>query len=273
MYEHMDDYLKWLAGFVDGEGCFSIQINLREQRGRHSLTCTPKCSVAQHYARRAVLETIKERMGYGSVYAYPKRPGAQYSTTNREDSFKFASTILPYLTVKDAAAKELLRACALLENCPREGVNMYGGERVLDINIATEVVEIAASMNESLNHGDRMNGKSRDEMMDMIRVAYDQTALPSNRIEVACVHCGTLHERYFSSIKPGQNMFCSKPCADAYSAVVSPTKYKVDVTCHRCQTVFKRIKSDVKPHRNFCGVSCSNKFAAAERKAKLNVGV
>ena len=80
--ERLDGYI---AGYVDGEGSFSVTIN-RNPTSRFKLQLVPELHVSQNGDRREVLDLIKKRLGCG----YIKRNGRKdqvmvFVVRNRED--------------------------------------------------------------------------------------------------------------------------------------------------------------------------------------------
>lgn len=66
----------WLAGLIDGEGCFTI----RQKAGRGSWTC--ELRIAMRADELPMLESIREYTGIGSIYSKPpggnSNPGMQW---------------------------------------------------------------------------------------------------------------------------------------------------------------------------------------------------
>jgi hypothetical protein len=73
----------WLAGFIDGEGCFAIN----HDRKRDFYHC--QFSLKQRDDNGAVLEEIAERTGLGKVYDHtrrgPSRPQRSWRVTLKDD--------------------------------------------------------------------------------------------------------------------------------------------------------------------------------------------
>ncbi len=77
MKEITDAFGNWFAGFVDGEGCFLISRDNR-QNPKSSYRCQFK--IALRNDDRRVLELIRENLGFGKIYARPA-----YLTRNRNE--------------------------------------------------------------------------------------------------------------------------------------------------------------------------------------------
>jgi hypothetical protein len=57
---------QWIVGFVDGEGCFNLDVHVKEDM-RWGLQMQLEFTVVQHEYDRQVLEALKEVFGCGSV--------------------------------------------------------------------------------------------------------------------------------------------------------------------------------------------------------------
>lgn len=57
---------KWIAGFVDGEGCFHVAIN-RQQKMTLGWQVLPEFRVVQHQRDEQILHRIRAMFGFGNV--------------------------------------------------------------------------------------------------------------------------------------------------------------------------------------------------------------
>ena len=62
--ERLDN--EWIAGFVDGEGCFHVAIN-KQPKMRQKLQVLPEFRVVQHERDEAILNQMKNTFGCGNV--------------------------------------------------------------------------------------------------------------------------------------------------------------------------------------------------------------
>lgn len=60
-----DDFGYWLAGFVDGEGCFSVNYNIVP--GYHCIQCGISFQISLRHDDLPVLKYIKETLGIGNL--------------------------------------------------------------------------------------------------------------------------------------------------------------------------------------------------------------
>jgi hypothetical protein len=60
-----EGFLNWLAGFIDGEGCFTINRSHHNGRGPMSLNCRFRLHLRDDDAE--IIEEIRNRLGFGKV--------------------------------------------------------------------------------------------------------------------------------------------------------------------------------------------------------------
>jgi len=83
---------QWIVGFVDGEGCFNLDVHVKDDM-TWGLQMQPEFTVVQHECDRQVLEALKAHFGCGSV------------SVNRKDS---TSTRLHYRVKSVEHLKDLI---------------------------------------------------------------------------------------------------------------------------------------------------------------------
>jgi hypothetical protein len=117
---------RWIVGFVDGEGCFSVSIH--ENAGApYGWQLSPVFQVYQHQAHRAVLESLRQHFGCGWIRT---KGGASavltYGVQSRRD---LLSSVIPFfeqhrLIIKAdafAAFATIVRSLAAKAHLRREG--------------------------------------------------------------------------------------------------------------------------------------------------------
>ncbi len=101
-------FYAWLAGFVDGEGCFSI-VRVTLASGRLSY----KASIAISNTFRPVLVEIASTLGYGAVNQAEKQTSLHKATNQYQitgpQALILCQYIRPFLRVKAAQADVFLR--------------------------------------------------------------------------------------------------------------------------------------------------------------------
>jgi hypothetical protein len=151
----------WVAGFVDGEGCFSVSIHANPNaRSTGGWQLQPVFHVYQHMSYRAVLEELVRFFGCGTVR--PKGPESSvltFAVQSRSDQEK---VILPFferyrLVVKDADFRRFAAIVRMMRR--REHLTPAGFERA---------VRLAFAMN--------ANGKQRAPNLESILAGSSETA-------------------------------------------------------------------------------------------------
>lgn len=89
-----DAFGHWLAGFIDGEGCFRIH---SQKRGRY---LTPAFHLKLRADDRPILEEIARRVGAGRLYDMPahgtSRPGTVWRCQSQADCRALAAVLDRY---------------------------------------------------------------------------------------------------------------------------------------------------------------------------------
>ena len=91
----------WIAGFVDGEGCFSICIQKRRIYNTHTpkdFTSYPCFKIRLHSDDAHALEEINRKLGVGNVSISSNV--AQYAVYNLDDCFFIADLFKDKLFTK-----------------------------------------------------------------------------------------------------------------------------------------------------------------------------
>jgi hypothetical protein len=141
----------WIAGFVDGEGCFSVSVHrnrFMHQHGGWQLQCA--FQVYQHRDHRIVLDALRSHFGCGSVSSKgPRSSVMTYSVFALRD---LEERIVPFfevqrLLVKGADFRSFASVVRAMRR--REHLSVEGFERI---------VRVAYGMN--------ANGKQRSRTLE-----------------------------------------------------------------------------------------------------------
>ena len=105
------EFLSWLAGFIDADGC--IFITLRKQTTKNDyLAINAAVSISQRSDYKWVLEYIQKQLGSGKIYisgvygtAYSK---AQWQTTKMAETIEVLEKVLPFLVIKKEQAMKTI---------------------------------------------------------------------------------------------------------------------------------------------------------------------
>jgi len=86
---------RWIVGFVDGEGCFSVSVHRNAMMHRHGgWQLQPVFHVYQHQDHRSVLEALRRFFACGSVR--PKGPQSRVLTYSVERRRDLIEVIVPF---------------------------------------------------------------------------------------------------------------------------------------------------------------------------------
>jgi hypothetical protein len=151
----------WIAGFVDGEGCFSVSVHRSVFMHRHrGWQICPAFHVYQHESYRHVLEALRSHFDCG--YIRSKGPGSSVLTFSVSALPDLEQLIVPFfevqrLLVKDRDSRfftQIVRAMRRKEHLTAKGFE--------------SVVRLAYGMN--------ANGKQRARTLEEVSGGSSETA-------------------------------------------------------------------------------------------------
>ena len=153
---------RWIVGFVDGEGCFSVSVhrNPRNARATGGWQLHPVFHVYQHERHRAVLEAFAVVFGCGRVRS--KGPGSSVLTYAVDSLLDIEGSVLPFfehypLRVKEADFRlfaEVVRSMRRKEHLQPDGFE--------------RLVRLAYAMN--------ADGKQRARTLEQVLTGSSETA-------------------------------------------------------------------------------------------------
>ncbi len=109
---------EWLAGFIDGEGCFIMQAT-NYKDGKESGGFTPVLSICQKDL--ALLEYIRDSIGMGFIPPSTIKRGYPYLYFTSGKLRKLLQLILPHLRLKRRQAEILLEVSIFNRNVHKQG--------------------------------------------------------------------------------------------------------------------------------------------------------
>ena len=116
--------LGWAGGFFDGEGCIHVRDN------RHG-----SISIQVSQRHRESLERLQSIVGVGNIYRVKSTPSRRgwyvYSVGSASDVLHFASTLIPFTTVKHNEL-ELARRIAAFGRYSRDPNRRKVANRLID---------------------------------------------------------------------------------------------------------------------------------------------
>ena len=144
----------WIAGFMDGDGCFtcSVMERVNKKNGISSITIGPRVTAAQQEKWRHVLDRLVELTGCGKVYIKHEKSTKLNSsiqcmwTVGRLKEIEFVcKNILPFIYHKKKQCKILMRLVQERMK-DKEGLN-----RVLNERVPKEATKRSAKLALSIN--------------------------------------------------------------------------------------------------------------------------
>jgi len=133
----------YLAGLFDGEGTFSIQVDMRRSSsGKDSVRFNPRMSMTIKYGKEVLLEYV-EAFG-GTIYEYPDQGEYRWNLGTRKELLVAANQLLPHLRIKQKIAKRFIEA---LEIFPEKRASHRLGERSWTEEMVNKVAYIALTLN------------------------------------------------------------------------------------------------------------------------------
>lgn len=152
---------QWVAGFVDGEGCFSVSIHrnpfVRRTRGWQLL---PVFHVYQHERYRAVLEALIDFFGCGTIRS--KGPGSSVLTFAVSRLADLETNVVPVFERHPLVVKssDFLRFADIVRSMrEKEHLTPIGFERI--VRLAYEI---------------NLDGKQRSRSLEMVLAGSSETA-------------------------------------------------------------------------------------------------
>jgi len=155
------EFLIWLAGFVDGDGC--IFITLREQKTKHSyLAINAAINVTQRDDYGWICDYVKDNLGMGKVYYANKGKGpsgkSYWQTTRMEDTIKVLTLLKPFLVIKKIQAEKAIKCLGYWINT-RQNFGLRGqGLKTRKRKDVLEIVRVATSLNSNMRNSSRHRG-------------------------------------------------------------------------------------------------------------------
>jgi hypothetical protein len=134
---------EWIAGFTDGEGCFSISV-VRNEGCRLGWQVQHEFAITQSSGSMAALEAIRSHLGCGRIIVSHRadnhrEPLARYSVKRRSDVIDL---IIPFFE-----AHPLMTAKRNDFELFREAMEIVSSGRHLEVNGLSEIASLTERMN------------------------------------------------------------------------------------------------------------------------------
>jgi hypothetical protein len=155
----------YLAGLLDGEGTFSIQVNIRQYKSRQSVHLCPRITICIKYGAE-VLDWVVKTFG-GKVYE--RGDGVtQWYLGKVAEMRTLTELVVPHLRIKKAIAERFLEALRLF---PEKRGNRRCGERSWTEETTNRIAYIALTLNPPTA---RKSSKTLAYLVEL-KAVYDET--------------------------------------------------------------------------------------------------
>jgi hypothetical protein len=151
----------YFAGLMDGEGTWSIQVNIRSYKGRESAHFNPRMTMTLAHGTDVLYE-LADHYG-GTVYEYDA--DAKWNLSRRALLVPATEAMLPYLRIKRTVAERFLEALAQF---PTDRKDRRNGERSWDRDRVITVGHIATTLNE------HRRGTQKPETLERLYAIYSE---------------------------------------------------------------------------------------------------
>ncbi len=136
IYDKLDPH--YIAGFIDGEGCFSVSIG-KHKTLKRGLEVRIEFSIEVRADDREIIERIRKTIGCGNIYDIPYRkqgwyPHVKYKIGSRKDMVNYLFPLLdeyPLQAKKRKSYKIFKKVVLMCEN--KEHLTDEGFEKILKL--------------------------------------------------------------------------------------------------------------------------------------------
>ena len=136
-----DNLISYLAGLIDGEGSFSIQVDIKYYKQKPSVRINPRITMTIRDGNE-VLDELKQTFG-GQIYSYPSGC-RRWNLSKKQTILNATEELLPYLRIKKQIAEQFIEAVRLMPT--KRGAHSKH-QRTLNKEIVLKITEIALSLN------------------------------------------------------------------------------------------------------------------------------
>ena len=147
----------WLAGIIDGDGCFTISLSKQHNSKQPTLNIWAQVTVNTKLEDKWYLDYIRELTQVGSVYIRQKGSPqgyamASWQTTNFKDALFIANLIFPYLVLKRKKAQKFTKILKFWINSYSPYFNRkvrarMAGQRLRKQKDVLKIVKVACELN------------------------------------------------------------------------------------------------------------------------------
>jgi hypothetical protein len=121
------DFLNWLSGFIDGEGCFQITCRRRVRNGRINIAMSPEFRIELHKRDEETLHEIQQELGIGKVKPIRTRGHRTLLIAGTNNCYKLMN-ILSHVTFRTKKKQDFLIWKKAVELFKRGTMRTYEGK-------------------------------------------------------------------------------------------------------------------------------------------------
>lgn len=175
--------IPYIAGLIDGDGSFQLQIKFRDRKNK-TFQINPRVQIGFKYLLKEekLLYQIQKYFNAGKIYISNKddkeKAVIRFWTTNLADTIKVCEEIIPYLVLKKEQAKKLLSVCKLMRS--KKSKRYCKGLTTTSFDIYSKdemlkIVDIATTMNVGMqtNRFRKARGRDTQYYINQLRQIYD----------------------------------------------------------------------------------------------------
>jgi len=169
-------FLRWLAGFWDADGCFSIAL-AKQRTANNYLAVKPVVSVGQRGDHDWIIKYIYKKLGFGRTYLINRGAiisKATWQTTKIDDAIKIAKLLEPYLILKKRKAQRFIEALELWKNTKHKVDFRSQGKKLRTKKDILKVIKIATTLNEDRQEKRYKDYKRYKDWKKLINEWYDE---------------------------------------------------------------------------------------------------
>ena len=158
----------YIAGLIDGDGSFQLQIKFRDKVGRFQINPRVQIGFKHLKKQERLLRKVQKFFDAGKTYISNKgKENAiiRWMTTNVDDTIKVCELVIPYLEIKGEQAKKLSWVCKLMKS--KKGKRYCKGITTTSFDIYSKIemlkiAKIATTMNAGMQTNRFRKAKGRD---------------------------------------------------------------------------------------------------------------
>ena len=173
--------IPYIAGLIDGDGSFQLQIKFRDKEGRFQINPRVQIGFKHLPKEEKLLYQVQKYFNAGKIYISNRgKENAiiRFWTTNLDDTIKVCKLVIPFLELKKEQAKKLLSVCELMKSKRKKRYCKGFTTTSFDIYSKAEMIriaKIATTMNAGMqtNRFRKARGRDTQYYINQLNKIYD----------------------------------------------------------------------------------------------------